>query len=140
MTAVDTNVLVALLKGNEAFSLLAEKALNHALAAGGVVISAPVWSELRAFPARDEGMLEEFLSLREIGIDWVLEEPVWRLAGRAFQEFNLRRRRSSATDTSRRMLTDFLIGAHAVANGHALLTLDKRHYQAAFPRLQLLTF
>jgi len=140
MTAVDTNVLVALLKGNEGFSLLAEQALNRALMAGRITISAPVWAELRAFPARDEAKLEEFLSLREVQIDWVLGEAVWRLAGKAFQEFSSRRKRSSPSEGPRRMLTDFVIGAHAVVNGYALATLDQRHYRAAFPKLQLISF
>jgi predicted nucleic acid-binding protein len=140
MTAVDTNVLVALLKGDEAFSILAEQALNRALENGRIAISAPVWSELRAFPSRDEAMLDEFLSLKEVQVDWVLGEAVWRLAGKSFQEFNLLRRRNDALEAPRRMLTDFVIGAHAVVNGYTLATLDQRHYRAAFPRLPLISF
>jgi predicted nucleic acid-binding protein len=37
----------------------------------------------------------------------------------------------------RRILTDFLIGAHAFVNGYKLLTLDARVYEAAFPRLAI---
>ncbi len=139
MTAVDTNVLVALLNRDELLSAMAEEALQRALSAGGVVISAPVWAELRAFPARNELALEEFLQMKGMEIDWLLGEPVWRLAGRAFQEFNARRKRSGV-EISKRMLTDFLIGAHAVNSGLSLLTLDQRHYRAAFPKLRVISF
>lgn len=39
----------------------------------------------------------------------------------------------------RRILADFLIGAHALHSGYRLLTLDDRFYRTAFPRLSLLT-
>jgi predicted nucleic acid-binding protein len=139
VTAVDTNVLVALLNRDEILSAMAEEALLRALSADGVVISAPVWAELRAFPTRNELALEEFLKLKGVKIDWQLGEPVWRLAGRAFQEFNARRKRGGV-EVSRRMLTDFVIGSHAVINGLSLLTLDQRHYRAAFPRLKVISF
>ena len=35
----------------------------------------------------------------------------------------------------RRILADFLIGAHALEGGHTLLTLDDHLYRKAFPRL-----
>jgi predicted nucleic acid-binding protein len=37
----------------------------------------------------------------------------------------------------RRILADFLIGAHACERGYRLLTLDDRLYRAAFPDLAL---
>jgi len=138
VTAVDTNVLVALLNLDEALSSKAEESLNRCMA-GGLVIAGPVWAELRAFPTRNDAMLEEFLSLKEIRVDWEMHESVWRLAGRAFQEFNLRRKRSGS-DLARRLLTDFVIGAHAMSAAHALLTLDQRHYRAAYPNLRIAGF
>lgn len=38
----------------------------------------------------------------------------------------------------RRILTDFLIGAHAHERKFALLTLDNRIFKAAFPRLKII--
>jgi predicted nucleic acid-binding protein len=38
----------------------------------------------------------------------------------------------------RRILTDFLIGAHALVRGFTLLTFDQRLYAAAFPELNIL--
>jgi predicted nucleic acid-binding protein len=63
-------------------------------------------------------------------------EPVWRSAGRAFQAYAERRRKQRDSGT-RRILADFLIGAHALTGGYQLLTLDKRLYQAAFPNLKI---
>jgi AbrB family looped-hinge helix DNA binding protein len=37
----------------------------------------------------------------------------------------------------RRILAEFLIGAHAHARGDRLLTLDERAYRAAFPALAI---
>jgi predicted nucleic acid-binding protein len=59
-------------------------------------------------------------------------EQVWRLAGRAFQAY-AKRRRKQRDQGARRSLADFVIGAHAAANGCRLLTLDGRlnapHFQ-----------
>jgi predicted nucleic acid-binding protein len=40
---------------------------------------------------------------------------------------------------SRRILPDFLIGAHAVVRGYRLLPLDERLYRSAFPALKMET-
>lgn len=69
-------------------------------------------------------------------IDWNLDEDVRRAAGRAFQAYADRRRRHGDSG-SRRILADFLIGAHAAQNGHQLLTLDDRFYRTAFPNLAI---
>jgi len=39
----------------------------------------------------------------------------------------------------RRILADFLIGAHAQTENYRLLTLDERLYKAAFPTLTIET-
>jgi predicted nucleic acid-binding protein len=52
----------------------------------------------------------------------------------AFQSYAVRRRKQKDAE-ARRILADFLIGAHALVNGYKLLTLDAGVYQASFPRL-----
>lgn len=48
------------------------------------------------------------------------------------------RRRAQPPDPGpRRILADFLIGAHALQIGSTLLTLDMRTYRAAFPALSV---
>jgi hypothetical protein len=63
----------------------------------------------------------------------------WRLAGRAFQAYAERRRRQRDA-SARRTLADFVIGAHALANGCRLLTLDDRLYRSSFPTPAIETF
>jgi len=81
-------------------------------------------------------MLDDFFAETGIGIDWQLSEEIIKTAGRAFQSYVVRRRASGAGHP-RRILADFLIGAHALVNGYTLLTLDQRHYRNAFPKLKL---
>jgi predicted nucleic acid-binding protein len=73
-----------------------------------------------------------------IAVNWRLTEAVWRAAGRAFQQY-LVRRRTHRDPGSRRILADVVIGAHALHHGFRLLTLDDRLYRATFPRLAILT-
>lgn len=69
-------------------------------------------------------------------MDWITDEALWRLAGRAFQVYANRRRKQRSGEP-RRLLAGFLIGAHAVENGFALLTLDDGIYRAAFTDLRI---
>jgi len=135
-TAVDTNVVVALWDKDRGISLAAQSALDNALNRGALVLSAPVLAELMAAPGRSETFIDAFLRDTGLTVDWDLDEATWRAAGRAFQKYATRRR-AQLPQGPRRILADFLIGAHAVVRGHRLLTLDDRLYRAAFPRLLL---
>lgn len=135
-TAIDTNVLVALWNPDDTLNRLAQSALDAALARGALVISAPVFAELLASPKRDEAFINYFLEESGIAVDWYIDEPIWRLAGRAFQAYARRHPRHSQQGP-RRILADFVIGAHAFHRGCRLLTLDDRLYRSAFPRLDV---
>lgn len=136
ITAVDTNVLVALWDRDDALNSTAQAALDAAFARGKLVISGAVFAELLALPHRREAFIEEFLGETGIGVDWIIDEAMWRLAGRAFQAYANRRRKQRSGEP-RRLLADFLIGAHAFENGFPLLTLDDGIYRAAFPKLRI---
>jgi len=133
-TAIDTNVIIALWDRDLALSSAAQSALDSELARGSLVISAPVFAELMAALGRTEIFLDSFFQDTGITIDWTLHEAVWRTAGRAFQKYAARRKKQEDS-APRRILADFLIGAHAVEGGYRLLTLDDRLYRAAFPGL-----
>ncbi len=137
-TAIDTNVIVALWDDDPAFSAAAEAALEAAFRRGGLIIAAPVFAELIAAPGRTETFVGAFLEENGIAIDWSLEGSIWRSAGRAFQGYAERRRKQRDHGT-RRLLVDFLIGAHAHIRGYRLLSLDERLYRAAFPTLRVET-
>jgi hypothetical protein len=137
-TAIDTNILVALWNEDDSLNTLARSALDAALGRGSLVIAAPVFAELLAAPSRDEAFLDSFCRETGISVDWNLDEVIWRTAGRAFQLYVARRRKQRGSG-QRRILADFLIGAHAIQNGFRLLTMDHRLYRAAFPRLIIST-
>ncbi len=137
-TAIDTNVIIALWDSDASFSSAAQTALEVAFNRGGLVIVAPVFAELLAAPDRTEGFVDAFLDDTGISVDWNLDELVWRAAGRAFQRYAQRRRKQRDSGT-RRILADFLIGAHAETRGYRLLTLDERIYRPAFPKLVIET-
>ena len=137
-TAIDTNVLIALWNRDDTLNASACSALDAALGKGRLVISGTVFAELLAAPSRTEAFLDSFCRDTGIAVDWTLGERVWRAAGRAFQ-FHVARRKRQHDPGPRRILADFLIGAHALENRFPLLTLDDRLYRVAFPRLALAT-
>jgi predicted nucleic acid-binding protein len=135
-TAIDTNVIVALWDSDHTLNSAARSLLTSALERGGLTVAAPVFAELLAFRGRDEAFLNVFFKDTGITIDWRLDEAIWRTAGRAFRAYASRRRRYGNSGV-RRILADFVIGAHATENAHPLLTLDDRFYRTAFPRLHI---
>jgi predicted nucleic acid-binding protein len=135
-TAIDTNILIGLWNPDDALSAQSQSALDAALRRGGLVISAPVFAELAAYPGRSESSVDAFCKETGIVVDWALEEAIWRSAARAFRSYADRRAKRSGS-RPRRLLTDFLIGAHAQCRGYPLLTLDDRLYSAAFPQLRI---
>jgi predicted nucleic acid-binding protein len=104
---------------------------------GPLVVSGPVYAELLGLPSRTQAILDEFFTVGGIQVDWRFEEAIWRAAGSGFQVY-VRRRMAMDGQVPRRILTDFLIGAHALVRGFTLLTFDQRLYAAAFPELNIL--
>ncbi len=134
-TALDTNVLSALLS-REASTPRILQELQSARQAGGLVISAPVYSELLAYPRADESFLTRFLDDTGILADFNLSNAVWKQAGLRYSQYAIRRRRSSSIEP-RRLLADFIIGAHALLQAERLMTLDSKRYEQDFPELHL---
>ncbi len=136
ITAIDTNILVALWDKDDALNSVAHNALDSAFERGKLVISGVVFAELLAFPGRTEAFVDEFLRDTGIVVDWSTDESIWRAAGRAFQAY-AKRRRKQKVEGPRRILADFVIGAHAFELGYTLLTLDNGIYRTAFPNLRV---
>jgi predicted nucleic acid-binding protein len=139
IVSLDTNVVIALLNQDNGINKKAQASIETSRKSGALVVAGPVYAELLGLPSRTQAMLDEFFMSGGIDIDWRFEEAVWRAAGAAFQGY-VRRRVSSTGLLPRRILTDFLIGAHTVVNGYTLLTLDRKHYEAAFPGIRLQSF
>lgn len=136
ITALDSNIIIGLWNPDDSLNPLARKALDSAFMRGRFSICGAVYGELLASPGRTEEFISRFLKDANIIVDWSSSEAVWRTAGSAFQKYAARRRRQNA-DHPRRILTDFYIGAHALVNGHDLLTLDERIYETSFPKLNI---
>jgi hypothetical protein len=137
-TALDTDVVVAHWGPDPSLNLAAQTAIETAFGRGGLIVAAPVFAELLAGPGRSENFVNGFFEDTGIAIDWHLSEAIWRSAGRAFRGYAERRRKHGDSGT-RRILADFLIGAHAVVHGYRLLTLDERLHRTAFPTLKIET-
>jgi hypothetical protein len=132
-TAIDTNVISALWSGEPASQGMAAL-LGSAKNRGGLVICAPVYVELLAYPKATRTLVEQFLAATHIVTDFLLDEAVWQEAGAAYAAY-AQRRRDSKDGSSKRLLVDFIVGAHALLKADRLLTLDAARYQVAFPKL-----
>jgi len=111
--------------------------LGRAYRAGGIMICAPVYAELLAHPGASERFVDEFLAATKVTVDFGLDETVWREAGRRFAAYAERRRKSGGS-TAKRLLADFVVGAHAALRADRLLTLDAARYRRDFPELALM--
>lgn len=137
--ALDSNVLSALWNDNDALNRTAAEALEETRKrAERLVICSVVYAELIGAPDRTEAFVDRFCEEAAILVEWELDEKIWRVAGNAFREYAKRRKKQGGSEP-RRLLADFLIGAHASESGHKLLTLDDRLYRRAFPGLKLET-
>jgi predicted nucleic acid-binding protein len=133
-TAIDTNVLSALWS-NEPFATDVARNLGNAKMEGGLVIAAPVYAELLAYPTATETFVNDFLAETAIEVDFDLQQEVWLEAGRRFSRYAKRRR--TPGDHPKRLLVDFVIGSHALSQADRLMTLDPKRYKRDFPDLTL---
>ena len=134
-TSIDTNVLSALWDPSDTLNAVAQRQLD---AAGGeLLICGAVFGELLAEPGRSERFVVQFLTETRITVDRFMDEAIWTEAGRAYQKYAAARRKQRQPPP-RRLLTDFIIGAHALVTKSRLLTLDQKIYRTSFPSLQVI--
>jgi predicted nucleic acid-binding protein len=136
-TAIDTNVISALWTGEPGAERLAAT-LARARRAGGLTIAAPAYAELLAYPGATPEFVDGFLASAGAFTDFRLDEAIWREAGLRFGKYAARRR-TSRGGAPRRLLADFMIGAHALLRADRLLTLDVPLYARDFPELKIVT-
>ena len=130
ITAIDTNVLLDILVPNPEFCDAAVEAIENAASAGSLVICDLVYAELCAhFSAQQE--CDEFLAANEICVE-PLSRAAHFSASRAWRKY---RKQGGSRD---RILTDFLIGAHAEFHATRLVSRDRGFYAKLFPSLHLL--
>ncbi|HKU66282.1 MAG TPA: PIN domain-containing protein, partial [Candidatus Baltobacteraceae bacterium] len=122
MTALDTNVIIDLEEGSAEVSERALAAIERAAGRGRLVVCAIVYAEICAWPNRERHDVAEVLRRAHIRIDTQFSLEVLADAGAAYGTY-ARRGRSSGGGAPRRIIADFLIGAHAASVG-SLVTRD----------------
>jgi predicted nucleic acid-binding protein len=135
-TALDTNILSPIWSGAPSAATIAVQ-LSKVRAEGALVICAPVFVELSAVPGLNVQTVRKVLAETAIATDFDLEEDVWMLAAESFAAYAIRRRRSSG-GSPKRLLVDFVIGAHALLKADRLMTRDANRYSQDFPNLRLI--
>jgi len=135
-TAIDTNVISTVWSGSSPSAEVA-RALAQAGNEGALVICAPVYVELMAYPSATAEYLDRFLASTRLDVDFVIDEAVWRETAQRFAEY-ARRRRKGAGGEAKHLLVDFIIGAHASLCADRLFTLDPHRFAKDFPRLRLI--
>ena len=152
-TALDSNVLLDLLLPDAADFRDSRAAVSLASDEGDVVICEAVLAEIAAHVRPDLNPIDP---LKLIGVTFVPSSPdTLLLAGRTWVEYartrplglicprcgaeaHLRCNRCEDLITSRqRVLSDFMIGAHALGQADRLLTRDRAMYRRYFPSLEL---
>jgi hypothetical protein len=136
-TAIDTNVLSALWSAEPLAAAMSE-ALEEAATDGSLVICPVVYAELLAHPRASANFVDQFLAATDITIDFPVGEPVWRDVAVRFAKYAARRR-ASRGGSAKRVVADFIVGAHALIRADRLLTLDRALYSRDFPELELMT-
>ena len=127
ITAVDTSVLLDVFLADDRYGEQSKERLRAAYDSGAIIICDIVYAEL--VPAfRDRAVLDR--ALQEINATTSpLDTAIAYDAGARWMRYR------QAGGPRKRIITDFLIGAHAVAVAQTFLTRDRGFFSTYFPEL-----
>jgi hypothetical protein len=135
-TAIDSNIFSSIWSWEPTAETVIER-LGYAKQEGALIVAPFISAELHAHPKMTADAVRSFFQNVGVSVDLKIEERVWSIAGLRFSQYAARRRKGVAK-APRRMLADFLIGAHALAQAERLFTLAPARYRQDVPELRLL--
>ena len=127
ITAVDTSVLLDVLRPNPSFVERSLALIETSATLGPLVLCDPVYAELAAnFDRMDE--LDAFLADAGVRRESLNGSALF-LSGRMWRAYR------SAGGSRQRIISDFLVGAHASVQASRLATRDRGFYRRYFDNL-----
>lgn len=130
ITAVDSSVLLDVFKNDPKYCAASAEALRRCIAEGSLVACDIVWAEVSA-GFSDKAKFEDVMN--RLGIRFnPLSAAAALLSGKAWLAY----RRNGGT--RERIISDFLIGAHAATQCDRLLTRDRGFYRKYFKGLKVI--
>ena len=128
-TALDSSVILDVLTNDKKWADASQKSLIESISLGSLVIGECVLAEIT--PALDNGDISTFLG--EWGIQFLpTSQAAAVLAGEMYRTYLKRK------GNVKRVLSDFLIGAHAQHHSDRLLARDRGYYRDYFSGLLLI--
>ena len=139
--AVDTSVLLDVLGGDPVFGGASREAFRRAYDRGPLCACEIVWAEVRASFEAEEPFLE---AMDGLGIEYLATTGASAaLAGAHWRRYHRNRAREArgatrGVERDKRVVADFLVGAHAQLQTDGLLARDRGFFRSHFKGLRLI--